>query len=146
MARKPCVPSEPMLLQPGMPLRWAGGMLELGRPQPGGAPLDVEEGLPEHVILDAEAVSAGLLVRCRRPGDALEGRRGKRRLGELFARAGIPAAWRDAHPVVCLAPEAATIVWLAGLQADPRFRAAASSQRVVELSWKPAEPPTGAPE
>jgi len=139
------IPSEPVLLQPGMPLRWAGGVLELGLPQSGGSALDHDD-LPGRVILDAEAVAAGLLVRGRRPGDALEGRRGRRRLGELLARAGIPAAWRDAHPVVCLAPEAATIVWLAGLQADPRFRAAASSQRVVELSWIPAEPPTGAPE
>lgn len=124
-------------LAEGIRVAWGRGDLLLGEAAMADGP---------SVRLDAASIQAGLLVRSRQPGDVICGTRGKRRISRLLAGAGVPAATRDTHPVVCLAPEPATIVWLAGLEADPRFLADASTQRAVELSWRPTGIAAGAPE
>jgi tRNA(Ile)-lysidine synthase len=90
--------------------------------------------------------AGGVLRAALLQGD--EGTRGRRRVSALMASARVPSAWRAAHPLVCLEARAATIVWLAGLEADPRFLAAAGCTSALELRWSPprlAAPPPGEP-
>ena len=88
--------------------------------------------------LDAEAVSGGLRVRSRRPGDRMRplGLGGTKKLQDVLVDAKVPERERDGVPVV----EADWgIAWVVGLRVDERAATGAGG-RVLRLR---ARPPAG---
>jgi tRNA(Ile)-lysidine synthetase-like protein len=85
-----------------------GYFVVIDRPGPGGAEIHLgslaiavrwSEG-PEAAGVDEAAFSFPLVVRSRRPGDALSLRRGRKPLDELLSEWGLPAEARGSLPVI----------------------------------------------
>ncbi|MBV9119974.1 MAG: tRNA lysidine(34) synthetase TilS, partial [Chloroflexi bacterium] len=76
-------------------------------------------------------------VRVRRPGDRFIplGMRGFKKLQDFFVDEGIPAARRDCIPLVC---DGDSIVWVAGMRIDDRYKVTSSSSSVLRLWFQPA--------
>lgn len=101
---------------------------------PGEAGIDRQEA-----FLDADAVPAmhgGLVVRPRRPGDAFhpQGAPGRKKLKDFFIDLKVPRHDRDRIPVVALAADPGTILWVAGYRIDDRFKVTPRTTRLVHLS------------
>ncbi|MGH7166676.1 MAG: tRNA lysidine(34) synthetase TilS [Nitrospiraceae bacterium] len=82
-------------------------------------------------LLDADRFTMPLLIRSWQPGDAFRpfGMGGRRKkLQDLFADLKLPREQRGRVPLL-VAPEG--ILWVAGLRADERFAATASTTRTV---------------
>jgi len=81
-------------------------------------PAIAPETLPERCCstrqyFDADAVSAGLIVRTRRPGDRMRpfGAPGSRKVSDILMDAGVPAPRRSLVPLLICAGE---VIWVAG--------------------------------
>ncbi len=134
------VPAAPTPLPEGASVRWAHGRIEAQR----GAP-ETSPARGSRVVVDIATLPGGLAVRARTPGDRLGAASG-RSVTRILQRGGVPLGRRAQHPVVCLAGDPATIVWIAGFHADPTYLATPNSTDALELRWEPAALDTGAPE
>lgn len=87
------------------------------------------------VILDADKLDTPLVLRRRQAGDRFRpaGGTGSRRLQDFFIDHKVPHALRAAWPILAT-PN--SIVWVAGLRADERFRASTHTQRRLEVMLK----------
>ncbi|MDZ4247937.1 MAG: tRNA lysidine(34) synthetase TilS, partial [Patescibacteria group bacterium] len=90
------------------------------------------------VIVDAEAVGDGLVVRPPRPGDRFKpvGMRGSKLVSDLLTDAKVPRDERPWVPVVVSPPgkgrgRRQQIVWVAGYRADRRFAPRRGKSRIV---------------
>lgn len=92
------------------------------------------------VLLDADRLERGLVVRTRRPGDAifLPVSRLPRRTGEALAAIGVPAGLRDRHPLICENTAEGSVVWLVGQEPNPAHVITRQTNRVLRLRWEPA--------
>ncbi|MHB8631413.1 MAG: tRNA lysidine(34) synthetase TilS, partial [Candidatus Limnocylindria bacterium] len=95
-------PAEEQRLTTARPVAWAGWTITLGTAAPDGAQLK------------APAPATGdLVVRSRRPGDRLAGRR-RIKVQDLFTDAKVPLLARASHPLV--ATGRGEIWWVVGLK------------------------------
>ena len=95
------------------------------------------------VLLDAESLGfdvarpqVRLWVDGPAPGDVMcpLGMHGRtRKISDILGTAQVPVALRPATPVVRTAPSGA-VAWLAGIRLDDRFKCAATSKTLVELT------------
>lgn len=86
-------------------------------------------------VVPKEKVSAGLVVRNRRPGDRLlPTRSGHRKLQDLLVDQKVPRDQRDRIPIVV--DGAGRIVWVAGYAIDKDFEVSDPAQAVVILRLK----------
>ncbi len=85
-------------------------------------------------LVDAEKIKRPLFVRARRKGDFFypAGFGKRKKLQDLFVDAKIPRDERDAVPIIENA--GGEIVWVAGLRADERFKAAENTANILMLS------------
>jgi tRNA(Ile)-lysidine synthase len=91
---------------------------------------------PDVAHIDAAAVSGGLLVRNRRPGDRLRpvGLGGSRKIQDVFVDRKVLRADRDAVPIVTDAD--GRIVWVAGHVMSEAFRVTESTKGVIILKLR----------
>lgn len=132
----PQIAAESAILEPGGGVYLAGGWqlrAEL-RALPMPRPADRWE-----VFLDADAVSAGMHVRGRRPADRIRpaGGPGSRRLQDLFVDRRVPQALRNGWPLLVVGDR---IAWVVGLRASQEFVATPASQRVVHVRAERTSP------
>ena len=91
---------------------------------------------PWQAFLDAGAVSEGLSLRQRRPGDRFQpqgmGGRSKS-LSDFLINVKVPAAWRDWVPLLVSGDDC--ILWVAGWRLDERARVTPETRRVLHLRF-----------
>ena len=83
-------------------------------------------------LLDADALRGALMVRSRRPGDRLRplGLGGEKKLQDVLVDAKVPAAERDAVPLVC---DEGGIAWVVGHCTDERVALGPDSRRALRI-------------
>src|SRR5207253_3006969 len=99
---------------------------------------------PTTAYLEADAVGQHLLVRPRRPGDALQplGMAGHRKkVQDLLVDAHVPREARDRVPIVlrldAAVPSGTEIVWVAGHCLAEPFKVTDGTRRLLCLQWEP---------
>lgn len=110
--------------------RWT---LTASAPGPRPAILTGEAG---QVLVDADTLSRGLIVRPRRPGDRLQplGSSGRKKVQDVFVDRKIPRDDRDREPIVT--DEVGRIVWVAGQVLAAPFRVTPLTTTVVVLTLR----------
>ena len=86
--------------------------------------------------LSPRAISGGLVLRARRPGDRFHplGAPGSKKLKDFMVDAKVPAAWRDRVPLL-VTPRG--IAWVAGWRIAESCRATPGDRQVLEISLRP---------
>jgi tRNA(Ile)-lysidine synthase len=113
-------------------VRLAGWILEAqGFDRPQGIPVG-----PDIAQIDAAAVSGGLLVRSRRPGDRIRpiGLGGSRKVQDVLVDRKVDRRERDVVPIVT--DTEGRIVWVAGHVLDDRFRVTEGTKGVIILKLR----------
>jgi tRNA(Ile)-lysidine synthase len=134
------IPSSQMWVPTGQQIRLRAGT----SPTDGGGASELR-GSSSRAVLDADRFTLPLLLRSWQPGDAFRpfGMGGRhKKLQDFFGDLKVPREQRGRVPLL-VAPEG--ILWVAGLRADQRFAATASTTRIViaELVGPPADPRAG---
>jgi tRNA(Ile)-lysidine synthase len=98
---------------------------------PGAIPPD-----PRHVVFDADALAAPLIVRRRRAGDRKTpfGAAGEHRVKRLLIAAGLPRWERERVPIV---QAGAHIVWIGGVRRGAMAPVTGTTRRVLHLVLSP---------
>jgi tRNA(Ile)-lysidine synthetase-like protein len=88
-----------------------------------------------YVALDADRLDSALFFRRRHPGDRFwpAGGAGSRRIQDFFVDHKIPRELRAAWPLLATS---SSIVWVAGLRADERFRTTSATQRIMWVALR----------
>jgi tRNA(Ile)-lysidine synthase len=106
-----------------------------GAVQFGGREVSCELGPPARGpgVLDRDALGAGLLVRCWRPGDRMSplGLRGSKSLQDLFTARRVPRRSRGSVAVVESGGE---IAWVAGVATSELFKVTSQTRATVRLA------------
>ena len=91
---------------------------------------------PEVAQIDATAVSGGLIVRNRRPGDRLRpvGLGGSKKLQDVFVDRKVNRGERDAVPIIT--DRSGRIVWVAGHVVGEEFRVTERTKGVIILKLR----------
>lgn len=95
---------------------------------------DVNQGEGvQSAVVDADRMTAPLVVRNRRPGDRFWplGLGAEKKLKEFFIDAKVPRRLRDRIPLV---EAGGQVVWVVGYRVDERFRVGPATRRVVALT------------
>ena len=102
---------------------------------PGPRP-DILTGEAGQVLVDADTLSRGLIVRPRRRGDRLQplGSTGRKKVQDVFVDRKIPRDDRDREPIVT--DERGRIVWVAGQVLAAPFRVTPLTTTVVVLTLR----------
>ncbi len=89
-------------------------------------------------IIDAAAVSGGLRVRSWKPGDRFIplGMKDPRKLQDFFVDSHVPRSQRGRIPLVV---DAGSIVWVAGMRMDERFKIAPTTRTAIRLRFVPVD-------
>ena len=89
--------------------------------------------------LDAQAISGPLITRSRRRGDRLRplGLNGSKKLQDVLVDAKVPAAERDAVPIVA---DEHGVIWVVGHSIDERVAVGPETRRVLQLNFSTADP------
>ena len=84
----------------------------------------------------AGAVQLPLAVRSRRPGDRFHplGAPGARKLQDFFVDTHVAREARDRVPLVV---DGDTMVWVAGLRIDERYKVTPATRSVIHLRFEP---------
>jgi tRNA(Ile)-lysidine synthase len=135
----PALPSAPFRFDLSIPgsLEWpAGGWaLEAEGPIPrsAGSPLAHR---PDQVEVDATAVGTAVVVRRREPGDRIQplGLGGEKKLQDVLVDRKVPAATRDAVPIVTTRD--GRLIWVAGHVLADEFRVTTGTNAVVILKLR----------
>ena len=87
---------------------------------------------PARQVLDADAVTEGLAVRFRRPGDRFTpyGMAGTKKLQDYFVDAGVPATERDGIPILTCGDR---IAWVVGYAVAMPFAVKKNEGRILEV-------------
>lgn len=134
--RDPSTRAERELAVPGA-VAWPAAGLRLVAEHAGSAdaagevPAVAAPGLEPSRLAVRLATAGPFRVRARRPGDRLRTPGGTRRLGDVLADAGVPAALRDLLPVVVAADDPAAPLWVPGVVVAEPVRAGASDAAVL---------------
>jgi tRNA(Ile)-lysidine synthase len=122
----------------------AGAQIASGDAAAAGGQCPTRHKEPSVAYVDAESAGPELVVRGRRPGDAVRplGMGGHRKkLQDLLVDAGVPRDARDGVPIVArvdrTTPGKDEVVWVAGYCLAEPFKVTASTRQVVCLRWAP---------
>jgi tRNA(Ile)-lysidine synthase len=107
--------------------------VEIRRVEPSAFDPSVPPAFPWSAHVDGDRVSFPLWARNFRPGDRFVplGMTGQKKLKDFFSDRKVPAHVRRVVPLIV---QGETVVWVAGLRLDERFRVRASTRRVLELT------------
>ena len=97
---------------------------------------DAIDSDPTNALIDAGAISGGLVVDSVRPGDRMRplGMEGSRKLQDVLTDAKVPARQRPLVPVV---RDGERIVWVAGVRMSEEYRVGPGTRRAIRLHWTP---------
>ena len=132
---RPAAPPPVSAAAPPWTLTWGGGTLTA-------VVLDDVptrlQAAPSVALLDAGAVAAGVQVRGWQAGDRIAplGMEGSRRVADVLAEAGVPAADRPSWPLV-VAPDG-TVLWVVGHRVGRAGALTDRTREAVRVAWSPA--------
>lgn len=124
---------------------WAGTGQTIAVQQLAREHMENRETGKTRILVDAERVSAPLIVRAWQPGDRFQpvGMKGRsKKLQDFFTDHKVPLAARRRIPVL-VAPEG--IVWIVGYRQDARWMATAATRKCLVLTVTGAATGEGAP-
>lgn len=91
----------------------------------------------DHVLVRADELAGGLVVRSRRPGDRVRLAAGRKKVQDLFVDRKVDRRERDRVPIVTDA--GGRIVWVAGHAVGEEFRVGPPTDKVVILTLRPRD-------
>ena len=114
-----------------------GSQRRAGEPHPNPRPEGKGTGTLGEGVIDAGRVQGPLRVRSWRPGDRFmpSGMQHHKKLQDFFVDEHVPWGERGRVPLVV---DGSTIVWVAGMRVDERYKVTPATKRAIRLRFEPA--------
>ncbi|MBV8083914.1 MAG: tRNA lysidine(34) synthetase TilS, partial [Chloroflexi bacterium] len=132
----------PVTIRDARSLRFGYAAFDVPLPVPGEVPLDgigvicARNVEMTNGTIDAEAVEGPLRVRSWRPGDRFQplGMGGSKKLQDFFVDEHVLREERGRVPLVV---DGSTIVWVAGMRVNERYKVTPATTRAIRLRFEP---------